>query len=121
MLSQAMQGVFNGLQLRQVLKQRSVSVYTEQVAGVGLAHACIPAVLHALNLGRVYDTLLLKVFQSAKQWRSLATKRSTIGCNQVALPNQRAVTDRRASAHGVHRNSRGQVVERTLSALINLS
>ncbi len=62
-LSQAMER----LQLSQVRKQRSVSVYTEQVAGVGLAHACTPAVVRGLNLGRVYDTPLLKVFQPAKQ------------------------------------------------------
>ncbi len=58
---------------------------------------------HALDCGCAYITPLLKVTRPAKQqpyWQTVADGRSAIGYRQVALPNQRAFTDRRPNARG---------------------
>ncbi len=55
----------------------------------------------ALNFGRSYITPLLVVPQSANQQARMRTadaRHSSIGCHHVVLPNQRAVTERWASA-----------------------
>ncbi len=96
--------IITGLLLKPLNKvHRPVSERYQHVGGIVLAHVCTPAGVRALNLGLVYITPLLKVTQPAKQQphrRTVAADRSIIGCRQDALPNQRAVTDRRVSARG---------------------
>ncbi len=72
----------------------------------GLIYACTPAAARALDIGRAYH--------ATAQGHSAVTGRPTIGCRQVALTNQRAVTGMRSSA-------RGQTTQLSVSTRVDLT